>query len=368
MKNRNYSLLAKNIFAILLIALWIKINALYKATSWGAKMKYIYAALVLVVILFVAMIGNLFGYFIDRTDEPVPQDEPLYHFVIITRDNNDPFWTRFKNGALKAGAEKNIFVEFVDISHKDAALTVNVIDRAILSGVDGIAFQPYDVEQSLDAVRKASDAGIAAITFENDVFYIPNVPTVGSNSYEIGFAAGEMAVAASDGNAKIAVLVNDPGADDSKQYNNIKLQGLLDAISKYPRMSVEQLYTLDTRMFEVDKLTMTILTEHPEIDLIICNDGENTPGVAQVVIDSGKVGKVNIIGYGAMPKTIEYIEDGVMYGTITADSYEIGYNTVIQLAEMCDGKQVNEFHNTNIYSFTSKNIKEYKVKFGTDAD
>lgn len=331
-------------------------------------MKYIYAALALVVILFMALIGNLFWNISDRTDNPVPQEEPLYHFVIITRDNNDPFWSRFKNGALKAGSEKNIFVEFVDISHKDAELTANAVDRAILAGVDGIALQPYDVVKSLEAIKKANDAGISTITFENDIFYIPNVPTVGSNSYEIGYAAGEMAVEASNGNAKIAVMVNDPGADDSKQYNNIKLQGLLDAISKYPKMSVEQMYTLDTRMFEVDKLTMSILTEHPEIDLIICSDGENTPGVAQVVIDSGKVGRVNIIGYGAMPKTIEYIEDGVMYGTITADSYEIGYNTVMQLSEMCDGKQVNEFHNTNIYSFTSRNIKDYKVKFGTDTN
>lgn len=131
-------------------------------------------------------------------------------------------------------------------------------------------------------------------------------------------------------------------------------------------MSVEQIYTLNTKMFEVEKLTTSILTDNPEIDLIICNDGENTPGVAEVVIDSGKVGNVRIIGYGTMPKTMEYIEGGVMYGTITADSYAIGYNTVMQLSDMCDGKQISEFLNTNIYTFTSKNIDEYKRIFETE--
>ena len=81
-----------------------------------------------------------------------------------------------------------------------------------------------------------------------------------------------MAASASNGKANIAVLINDTGESDSKQYNNIRFQGLLEAISQYPDMSVTQLYNLDAKMFEVDKLTTSILTENPEIDLIICSD------------------------------------------------------------------------------------------------
>ncbi|NLM72917.1 MAG: sugar ABC transporter substrate-binding protein [Clostridiaceae bacterium] len=326
-------------------------------------MRYIYIALIMVLIVLVAMLMNLYITFNTESNNPSSQSEPTYHFIIITRDNKDPFWARFKSGALEAGNQKNIFVEFVDISHKDPALSANAIERAILSEVDGIALQPYDVEISSDAVSKAMEAGIATLTFENDIYYIPNVPTVGSNSYEIGYRAGEMAAEASGGKAKIAIMVSEPGADKNKQYNNIKLQGLLDAISRYPKMTVEQIYALDTKMFVVDKLTMSLLADNPEIDLIICNDGENTPGVAQVVIDAGKVGIVNIIGFGNMPKTMDYIEEGVLYGTITADSYAIGYNTVMQLAEMCDGKQVNEVLNTNVYSFTADNIRYYREYF-----
>lgn len=330
-------------------------------------MKYTYSAMVLAIIVLIVMMANLFVSFHEDTDTLVPQTEPAYHFVIITRNNNDPFWTRFKNGASDAGAQKNIFVEFVDISHKDAALTEDAVERAILSDVDGLALQPYDVEKTTQALKKAQDAGLSVITFENDVFYIPETPTIGSNSYEIGFAAGEMAASASRGKAKIAVMANDPGVQDSKQYNNIKLQGLLEAISQYPEMSVEQIYTLDAKMFEVDKLTTSILTEKPEIDMIICSDSENTPGVAQVIIDSVKVGNVKIIGYGAMPKTMEYIEAGVIYGTIAADSYNIGYNTVMQLAKMREGKQVNEFLTTDIYTVTENNFEEYKNEYTVTA-
>lgn len=189
-------------------------------------MKYTYSALILALILLIAMLANLFISFNDETGEFIPQSPPLYHFVIITQDNNDPFWVRFKSGATAAGAKQNIFVEFVDVSHKDAALTADVVERAILSDVNGIALQPFDIEKSLTAVEKVQEAQISAIIFENNVFYIPDIPTVGSNSYEIGYAAGEMAATASGGKAKIAFMANDPGLEDSKQYNNIKLQGL----------------------------------------------------------------------------------------------------------------------------------------------
>ncbi len=329
-------------------------------------MKYTYSALILALILLIAMLVNLYVSFNVEADAFIPQKEPGYHFVIITQDNNDPFWVRFKNGASEAGTKKNIFVEYMDVSHKDAALTEDAVKRAILSDVDGIALQPFDVEKSSETIKMAQEAGIPVITFENDVFYIPDISTIGSNGYLIGYAAGEMAISASGGKAKIAVLANDPGKQDSKQYNNIKLQGLLEAISPYPQMSVEKIYTLNTKMFEVEKLTTSILTDNPEIDFIICNDGENTPGVAQVVIDSGKVGNVRIIGYGTMPQTMEYIEGGVMYGTIAADSYGIGYNTVLQLSDMCDGKQISEIVNPDIYTFTSRNLDEYKKIFDSD--
>lgn len=326
-------------------------------------MKYTYAALVLALIILASMLINLFASFKDETSTLLPQDTPKYHYVFITRDNNDPFWTRLKKGAVDAGEKKNIFVEFVDVPYKDPVLIADAVERAILSDVNGIALQPMDVEKSTEALNKAREAGIAVLTYENDVFYIPDFPTVGSNNYEIGYAAGEMAAAASDGKASIAVIANDPGMQDSKQYNNIKMQGLLEAVARYPQMSVEEIYTLNTKMFEVEKLTTSILTEKPEIDLIICSDSENTPGVAQVIIDSGKVGTVGVIGYGTMPQTMEYIEGGVLYGTIAADSYAIGYNAVSQLSDLCDEKQISEFFNTNIYTFTSENLDQYREIF-----
>jgi ribose transport system substrate-binding protein len=326
-------------------------------------MKYTYSALFLALILLVGMLINLFASFNNEANKLPARENPRYHFVIITQDNNDPFWTKYKKGASEAGAKRNVFVEFVDIKYKDPEIVADAVERAILSDVDGIAIKPFDVKSSTEILQKAGNAGIKTLTYENDVFYIPELPTVGSNSYEVGFASGEMAAAASDGKANIAVIVNNPGIEDSKQYNNIRLQGLLEAISKYPDMEVKQIYTLDIKMFEVDKLTTAILTENPEIDLIVCSDSENTPGVAQVVIDSGKVGDIKIIGYGAMPQTMGYINDGVMYGTITADSYSIGYNTVMQLGDLCEGKQISEFYNTDIYTFNADNLHEYREIF-----
>ncbi|MCX7772028.1 MAG: substrate-binding domain-containing protein, partial [Clostridia bacterium] len=300
-------------------------------------MKYTYAALVLAVLLLVGMLVNLYVSFHDETAAVAPERTPLHHFVIITQENNDPFWQRFKNGAREAAAKNDVFAEFVDISQKDAELSKKAVERAILSDVDGIALQPYDIQKTSDVLEKANKAGISVITFENDTFFIPSIPTVGSNSYEIGYNTGEMAIQASGGKAKIAILSNQASDEDSKHSSNIRLQGLMEAIEKYPEMSVEHIYTLNTQMFEVEKLTNTILTDNPDINMIICSDSESTPGVAQVIVDSDRVGQIKIIGSGTMPLTMRYIEGGVIYGTIAADSYAIGYNTVMQLSDMAEG-------------------------------
>jgi hypothetical protein len=55
-----------------------------------------------------------------------------------------------------------------------------------------------------------------------------------------------------------------------------------------------------------------------------------------------------------------------VYGTITADSYAIGYNTVLQMADVCDGKQISEFYNTDIYTFTAGNLGQYEDIFGVN--
>lgn len=320
-------------------------------------MKYIFTALFIVLVVMIGMLVNLYISFTGPQAEPAAQ-RPFYHIAIITQESNDPFWTNFKNGATQAGKDLNLFVEFMDLSHNDPISTAEMVDKAILAKVDAIAIQPNDIAITEKTVQKAVDSGITVLTFENDVFNIPNTPTVGSNSYEIGIMLGDMAVKASGGFANVAVLISDSGAE----HNNLKYQGILEACKNYPSIYFSP-YSNDVNLFEAEKLTSKILSDSPDIDMIICTDERSTPGVAQILIDAGEVGRIKVIGYGAMPQTMNYIERGVIYGTVCPDSSAIGYNCVYQLYDLLQKKESSEVVHTDINAYTLDNLDDYREEF-----
>ena len=122
-----------------------------------------------------------------------------------------------------------------------------------------------------------------------------------------------------------------------------------------------QVYPVNVEHFEVEKSTNEILDERPDVDLILCTGETSTPGVAQVLLaDANRVGDICVIGYGAMPQTLDYIERGVIYGSVCPDAYQIGYQSVKQLCRMLDGETVSNSLNTSMYTVTADNLEEFR--------
>ncbi|HEX2985323.1 MAG TPA: substrate-binding domain-containing protein [Caproiciproducens sp.] len=315
------------------------------------------AALAIIAFLFYTLIGSA-----DSTqNEQKTLKQPKYHIQVITQNTDEHFWTMFKKGASAAGSNLNTYVEFVDIPQKDTDTSIQTIERAVSSKVDGIALQALDIAKTSAALARASSRNIPAVTFENELGDIKGVSTVGSNSYTIGQQEGAMAVNACKGGGKTAIIVN--GANDpSGQSKNLKLQGIFASLSKHPGFASPQVYMLDSGMFETEKLMNKILLQNPNLKLIICTDERSTPGVAQVIVDSNRVGDIAIVGYGAMPQTLKYIEHGVIYGAVCPDAYHIGYQTVAQLCDILDKKQVTDSFNTDLFSITRQNVGRYMVQ------
>lgn len=324
-------------------------------------MKGIYISLTAVLAAILVMMVSLYGAGQTGAEGGRPEQVPRYHVQIVTKNADEHFWTTFKTGAVDAGKAMNVYVEFVDVAQDSLDSSLRALEKAIYSGVDGVAFQAQDVEKTGALVKKARDREMAVLTFENDRNYLTDIPTVGSSSYDIGFQEGEMGVRACGGQGRAAIILNGNGGGESGQNKNLKLQGMMDAFSKNSGIQVQEIYSLDSGMFETEKLMSTILTKKPKIDLILCTDERSTPGIAQVLVDENSVGEVAVVGYGAMPQTLSYIDRGVIYGSICPDAYHIGYDCVQQLAALLDGNRISDSVNTDLFSIDSSNVGRYRV-------
>lgn len=323
-------------------------------------MKGIFASLLAALVVIGVMLCSL--YFTGNVpDTKDTSRTPRYHVQIITQNTNAHFWTTFKKGASEAGKKLNVYVEFVDVSQNNIDTSAKTLEKAIFSKVNGIAFQAEDVEKTSSLIQLAQQNKMAVLTFENDHYLIPNIPTVGSNSYQIGYQEGQMGIQACGGKGCVAIIVNGAGSQESSQYKNLKLQGIMDALSKSKGIQIQEVYTLNSGMFETEKLMGTILSKEPKVNLILCTDERSTPGIAQVLVDSNRVGDVSVVGYGAMSQTLNYIKRGVIYGSISPDAYTIGYDCVQQLTNVLDGSNVSNSLNTDLFSINEQNVDRYQV-------
>jgi ribose transport system substrate-binding protein len=324
-------------------------------------LKGIYGVLIGMLIILLVMFGSLFINSKSQTKQEAKVENPEYHIQLIVQDSSENFWTSFREGAKAAEEELGVYVEFVAIKQLDVDSLREAVEVGVNSGVEAIALQAADSEQTQQIINNAKDQGVQIITYENNNYIVADTPMVGTNNYSLGSYAGDMAVEASVGKGNVAVIINSPGTDGAEEYKNLIIQGINNSFGSYGKIETSYLsiYTIDADMFEAEKVTSEILASNNIPDLIICMDEKCTPGIAQILVDKNMVGDIKLVGYGVTTKTLEYIQHGVIYGTVCPDSYEIGYKTVQSLVQMLNGDAVSEAISTGLYTIDKSNVQQY---------
>jgi ribose transport system substrate-binding protein len=321
-------------------------------------LKWIFGVLIGLLLILSVMFGRLMVGSELKTEEQITTENPKYHLQLIVQSNDEYFWTFFKEGAIAAEKDFGVYVELVSISQRDIDELRKAVEMGVNAGVDGIALQAADSEQTSKIVEEAKKQGISVVTYENDNYNIPNTPMVGTNSYSLGSIAGDMAVKAMKEHANVAVVINKSGNENDVQFKNTIIQAVKNSFSKYSTINISKIYTIDADLFEAEKVASSII-EDGGINLILCFDERCTPGIAQVLVDNNMVGDIRLIGYGVMPYTLDYIKRGVIYGTVCPNAYEIGYTAVQQMAKSLDGDQISDYVSTKLNTINLENVDMY---------
>ena len=283
-----------------------------------------------------------------------------YHFVMIGQGTDEAFNNRIHSGAQQAAQDYNAAVEIYNVRPSDTFTVEKYLDMALHSKVDGIAIQIIDNEKIEPYLKKAEDLKIPIVSYETDNTSSLDIPIIGTNSFQVGNEAGKLAVECRNGSANTAVILNGFSSSEENVSKNLKITGIADAFKGYPLMQVTVVKKTDGGVFGAEKITSEILKEYPEVNLIIATNEMDTLGVIDMIVDFNKVGLIDVIGYGNLPEINKYIERNVMYGTVVSDPYTIGYESIHALAEIRKTGYSSLSYNTSVFSYTKKNIKDYK--------
>ena len=287
----------------------------------------------------------------------VPNANPKYHFAMICENMDDPFWLSVKKGVERACKDFNVAVEFNWPSGANAEEQYKCLDMAILSNVDGIVTYVWDEAVTGQLIDKGVDKNIPIVTIKTDAKNSRRAAFVGVNTYSAGTEMGRMLIAATNGKGNAVVLVSNEETGGTV-VQNLMISGITDALKNSPGVKLQTIEYNYANFLSLEDTIQDLLINQPGLNAIITTDEKDTTLVAQRLIDLNKV-YYSIIGYGDTPEILRYIDNGVIFGTVSADHEQMGYDAIKALVDLKEGGRTSAYFTVDSHSITKSNVAKY---------
>ena len=242
--------------------------------------------------------------------------------VFIPKVTGNAFFEAANDGAQKYAADWGITVDYQGSATAGVADQVQVINQAVASGADAICISTVDAAGVRDALLEAQEAGLAVCTWDSDAQSDARALMVSQGTPEI---LGQMLVDMSvDALKKRGV---DPEKDEVKyvwhysqatvtDQNSWQVAGEAIIKAEYPNWTNVALDNYYSEQDAEKAITIgeAVLSAHPEIDVIICNDSTALPGQLQAAENKGyNQENITITGFASPNAIKEYCSNGTLY-------------------------------------------------------
>ncbi len=275
-------------------------------------------AAILVVGVFVLLIMVMIVSIERRFDSQIvrrTEDIAFYrrHYAMIVEDTSDPFWKAVYQSAKTTGETLDVSIELAGEGLPSSYELADQLSLAIDADVDGIIIQS-DGSEEVEKLIEQAEAGRIPVISVLEHSGGKTKTQVGASSRDIGTIYGELTV---------------------------ELQETKD-------------------VFSARKSIQSIVTSKDCPDVLICPDFTTAIAAYQVIVDSNKVGAVQLLVSYATEKTLDGIEKGGIFAAVSLDAQKLGANCVRRMKDLTDGKQTERFYSAPLVVITKENVKEYR--------
>lgn len=251
--------------------------------------------------------------------------------ILLTNASAD-FWTIARRGIEKAQKELPQYkMDMVLPSDFSAAGQRSVLDTLVARGVAGISISVVDAAHSTEELNSVA-AKTVLFTTDSDAPQSKRMAYIGTDNFAAGEQAGGEIKKALPNGGKIMLFVGSLDSDNAKQ----RVDGIKKAIAG-TKVEVIDVRTDETDQAKARRNVEDTLTKYPNIDMLVGLYSYNTPQIYNAVMDSGKSGKVKIIGFDEGQLTLKGISEGVIISTVVQQPFEFGYQSMIDLDKVLKG-------------------------------
>ena len=242
--------------------------------------------------------------------------------TFIPKVTGNAFFEVANNGAQEYAKDWGITVDYQGSATAAVADQVQVINTAVASGTDAICISTVDAAGVSDALKAAADAGVIVTTWDSDALPEDRDLMVSQGTPEVlGQMLVDMAVAGLEArgvdpeNDEVTYCWHYSQATVTDQ-NSWQVAGEAIIAEKYPNWTnvAPDNYYSNQDAEQAITVGEAVLSAHPDIDLIICNDSTALPGQLQAAENQGyNQDNLTITGFATPNSIKEYCSNGTIY-------------------------------------------------------
>jgi ribose transport system substrate-binding protein len=273
---------------------------------------------------------------------------------MISKGFQHQFWQAVKQGADKAAAQFNVTITFQGPENESQVdKQLEMLQTVLNQKPQALCFAALDSKAAIPLLQKFKDANIPVIGFDSGVDSdIPLATAATDNIAAAGAAADKMA-ALIGGSGDVAIVAH----DQTSRTGIDRVKGFTDQIkNKYPNIKIVATQYGGGDQLKSTDITKAILQSNPNLKGIFGANEGSAVGVLNGVTESGKAGKVTVIGYDSGQQQMDAIRSGTESGAITQDPIGIGFKCVEAAVNALKGQTLPKNIDTGFKYYDKTNI------------
>ncbi|WP_052122468.1 D-allose transporter substrate-binding protein [Chelonobacter oris] len=267
-------------------------------------------------------------------------------YAVILKTLSNPFWVEMKQGIENEAQKLDVTVDiFASPSEGDYQSQLQLFEDLINKGYKGIAFAPLSPANLVMPAAKAYRKGIYLVNLDEKAD-LDNLRKAKGNieacittdNQSVGAKAAQFIVdRLGEQGGEVAVIEGKAG----NASGEARRRGATEIFEKNPKIKLVASQPADWDRIKALDVATNVLSRNANIKAFYAANDTMAMGVAQAVINAGKLDSVLVVGTDGIPEAKKMVEEGKLTATIAQNPAEIGAKGLIVLVNAVkSGKQI----------------------------
>jgi len=286
-----------------------------------------------------------------------PRAERPRRIAVIPKGTTHEFWKSIHAGAETAAHELGVEVIWKGpLREDDRDEQIKVVEDFIVRKVDGIVIAPLDDTALAPVLADAAREGIPVIVIDSEVLWDGRVSYVATDNYKGGVLAARALGERLGGNGRVILMRYLEGSASTAARE----AGFLDTLKKeFPRLVIlsDNQYAGATNEGAY-KTGENLLVSFPDVEGIFCPNESALFGMWRALQDSGRAGKVRLVGFDASDKLVQALRAGEIDALVIQNPFAMGEIGVRRMVDHLEGRKVEPYIDTGVVVISAANMDE----------